>query len=220
MNRKAFFGTVAVLAVVGLVYWLFLAPPAGWPIKHEAPTSPVIVLFGDSLAYGFGATDHNEHGLTGLLSRHFGRPVVNFGMPGDTTNDGLRRVDQALATRPGLVIVSLGGNDYLRGLPRADIFANLRKVVERFHERGAAVCIIGLEPVASFGYTYKKDFVEVARSTGAILIPDAMRGILDRPSLRADNLHANNEGYKVLADRVIAAIAPVVAKMPPPPAKQ
>lgn len=200
MNIGKRFATVLILAAIGAACWWF------WPIdrsiRNFPPTNSAIVVFGDSLMYGTGASNPNTQGPAPILSDHFGFPVRNLGAPGEDTEDAMRRIPQVLGTNPGLVIMCLGGNDYRYKKDRTEIFANLRKLIAEFQSGGAVVCVVGLEPPASIGYTYKREFKKLAFDMECLLVPDALRGILDTPSMRSDPFHPNTAGYELLCERI------------------
>ena len=129
----------AVLAVVGLSFALKPGIP-----RAAAPTSGQrIIAFGDSLVEGRGATPGKD--FVSVLARRLSTPIENAGRSGDTTVTALARLDRdVLARNPRVVIVLLGGNDFLRRMPTDDTFRNLSTIVERIRARGAAVVLVGV----------------------------------------------------------------------------
>jgi lysophospholipase L1-like esterase len=142
------------------------------------------------------------------LARMIGRPVINAGVPGDTTAEGLSRLDRdVLARSPGIVLVTLGGNDLKNGADNETFSQNLRTFVTRIQAAGALVVLGGIEmPLRErgFGETYR----QVAGEMGALLLPNIYQGILGRPELMSDPIHPNGEGYTVMAERFSRAIRP------------
>lgn len=189
--------------VAGVALWR--AQPAA-EIVNAPPVNPRIVAFGDSLTYGVGA--ERGQGYPDLLSQRLGRPVINAGYPGDTTGDGLARLENdVLAHQPGIVIICLGGNDYLQRLDLDRAFENLRAMISRIQAGGAMVVLLGLDGLMPFS-GIGGEFKALARETGAVFVPDILGGILDDKSLMADNIHPNAAGYRIMTDRVEKALRP------------
>ena len=190
-----------VLVFIGLAVLAAL-----WSLRSSAPhaarptAGERVIAFGDSLVEGVGASAGRD--VVSLLSARVGVPIVNAGRSGDTTGTARARLDSAvLSRRPRVVIVVLGGNDFLRRIPHEETFANLDAIVDRIRERGAAVILVGL----SFGVltdTYGDGYEDLARRTSSGLVPDILEGILGQPDLMADHIHPNDRGYRMMADRI------------------
>ena len=190
-----------LVAFVGLVLLgAFWARGPGTP-RAARPTEGVsVVAFGDSLVAGAGASRGRD--LVSLLSARVGLPIVNAGRSGDTTGTALARLDPAVLSRnPRVVIVVLGGNDVLRRIPRDETFANLEAIVGRIRSRGAAVILVGLS-LGVFTDSYGDRYADLARRTSSGLVPDVLAGVLGHPDLMADQIHPNDKGYGVMADRI------------------
>lgn len=175
-----------------------------------------IMVFGDSLMAGYGlpAGDGLVPRLEAAL-RADGLDVtlVNASVSGDTSADGLARLDWALAERPDAVILELGANDMLRGLPVADLRANLTALLERFRAENLPVFITGIYANRSLGDDYvaafEATYTELAARYGAPLYPFLLDGVALDPALnQADMLHPNAEGVAVIVSR----LAPVAAE--------
>ena len=170
----------------------------------------VIVAFGDSLTAGFGvAAEEAWPALIETRLRREGLPyrVVNAGVSGDTTAGGVRRVDWVLRNRPEVAVVALGANDGLRGLSTDAMRANLTTIVERLRAGGARVLLAGMEVPPNYGAAYARAFrgvfPEVARQTGAALMPFLLDGVAADPRLnQADGIHPNTGGHRAIAERV------------------
>lgn len=149
---------------------------------------------------GVGAPTGRD--IVSLLSARVGVTIVNAGRSGDTTGSALARLDSAvLSRRPRVVIIVLGGNDVLRRVPRAETFSNLDVIVHRTRARGAAVILVGLS-LGVFGDAYGDGYEELAGRMSSALVPDILAGILGHPDLMADQIHPNERGYKIMADRI------------------
>lgn len=176
-----------------------------WPsglsnVRNLDSSGSTIIAFGDSLTAGYGASDGEDY--PSRLSARTGQPVVNAGRNGDTTESALSRIDtDVLAANPRLVIVGLGGNDYLRKVPLSQTESNLREIIRRIQSRGAAVILLGYR-FPSLSERYGPMYERVAEEEGAFLVPDLLDGILSNPSLRSDAIHPNGAGYEIIAERI------------------
>ena len=140
--------------------------------------------------------------------------VVNAGNSGDTTADGLGRLDWALAEKPDIVILELGANDALRGLDPAVVRANLDKMIEKVQASGAKVLLAGMLAPSNFGEEYQQAFnriyPELAAAHGVALVPFVLDGVALDPQLnQPDGLHPNERGVAV----IVEYIAPYVARL-------
>ena len=180
------------------------------PARPSPGTERVVVALGDSLTAGFGvAAEEAWPALIDARLKREGHPyrVVNAGVSGDTTAGGLRRVDWVLRNRPEVAVVALGANDGLRGLGTDAMEANLLAIVERLRAAGVRVLVAGMEVPPNYGAAYARAFrgvfPDVARRTGAALMPFLLDGVAADPRLNlADGIHPNVAGHRVIADRV------------------
>jgi acyl-CoA thioesterase-1 len=180
----------------------------------------VVVALGDSLTAGFGvAGDEAWPALIEARLKREGYPyrVVNAGVSGDTTAGGLRRVDWVLRNRPEVAVVALGANDGLRGLGTDAMEANLLAIVERFRAGGARVLVAGMEVPPNYGAAYARAFrgvfPDVARRTGAALMPFLLDGVAADPRLNlADGIHPNAAGHRAIAERVWPHLVALLAR--------
>ena len=179
---------------------LFLAACDRAPTLPKLNSHDVIVAFGDSLTHGTGAS--RDTAYPAVLAALTGRTVINAGVPGDTTSTGLQRLPEVLAEhRPRLVLLCLGGNDMLRKQPEAATENNLRLLVQTIRASGAEVVLIGVPEPKLFGGA--PEFYErVAEDMRLPLEDDAFNDVLKDNSLKADPIHANAAGYRVVAERL------------------
>lgn len=169
-------------------------------IRNIRSTGETIICFGDSLTEGVGAGAGEDYPT--VLSRRLGVPVINAGRRGDTTAQALQRLSEAvLRNRPRLVVVLLGGNDFLRRLPRHETRKNLEEIVRRIQTQGAMVAIAGIW-LGLFTDEFSAIFEETAEQFGALYIPQVMKGVLRDASLRNDPIHPNAGGYRLMAERI------------------
>jgi acyl-CoA thioesterase-1 len=179
---------------------------------------PVIVALGDSLTAGLGVA--SEEAYPALLEARLAREglryrVVNAGVSGDTTAGALRRLDWVLRARPAVVVVALGANDGLRGLPVAVMRDNLVTIVTRLREAGARVLLAGMRLPPNYGAEYTREFAAafetVARRTSVPLLPFLLDGVAGRPALNLpDGIHPNAAGQRQVADNVWRALEPLL----------
>ncbi len=177
-------------------------------IRNLRSPGDTIICFGDSLTEGVGAGSGEDYPT--VLSRDLGMPIINAGLSGDTTAQALARFSDALSSKnPRLIIVLLGGNDFLRQLPRQETRKNLEEIVRRAQASGAMVAIAGLR-LGLFTDEYAAIFEEIAQEFGALYIPGVMKGILSDAKLRSDPIHPNGNGYRLLAERIGEKIKPLL----------
>jgi acyl-CoA thioesterase-1 len=141
--------------------------------------------------------------------------VVNAGVSGDTSAGGLRRVDWALDGDVRILIVALGGNDGLRGLPPSELAANLSTIVETAQARGVRVVLAGMEAPPNYGVDYITGFHQVypdlARRYHVPLVPFLLQGVAGDAALnQGDGIHPTAEGARVVADNVWAVLRPML----------
>jgi len=179
--------------------------------------APVILDLGDSLTAGFGlpANEAFPAKLEAWLHRQgIAARVVNAGVSGDTTADGLARLDWALADKPDFVILELGANDALRGIDPSTVRDNLDKMIGKIQASGAKVLLVGMLAPPNWGKEYKRAFdavfPELAQAHRLPLYPFFLEGVAMKPELnQPDGIHPNERGVAVLVDR----IAPMVARL-------
>ena len=177
-------------------------------------------MLGDSLTAGLGlAIDDSFPSVLQqrLKEKGFNYRVVNAGVSGDTSAGGLRRLEWALGEGdPRILIVALGGNDGLRGLPAAQLQENLASIIEAGQKRGLTVILAGMEAPPNYGpeYTtaFRKTYQDLARKYNVRLIPFLLQGVAGDPALnQGDGIHPNARGARLVADLVWAALEPAVA---------
>ncbi len=177
-------------------------------IRNIRSSGESIICFGDSLTEGVGAGSGEEYPT--VLSRQLALPVINAGLRGDTSAQALERLSTSVLNKnPRLVIVLLGGNDFLRQVPRQETRKNLAEIVRRIQDAGAMVVVAGLR-LGFFTDEYGPIFEETARQFGALYVGQVMKGILNDSSLRSDPIHPNGAGYRLIAERIAEKIMPLL----------
>jgi acyl-CoA thioesterase I len=188
---------------------------------HAAPQTPAILVLGDSLSAGYGMD--MRQGWVALLQRRlddegYRYRVINASISGDTTRGALSRLPTALGEhRPRVVIVELGGNDGLRGLPLTDMQRNLTAIVEKSQASGANVLIVGVRLPPNYGDAYVKKFhqvySDVARAYRTPFVPFLLDGVGGRSELmQTDGLHPNPEAQRLMLENVWPQLRSVLKK--------
>ena len=164
----------------------------------------VILAFGDSLTFGTGASP--ETAYPAQLAGRIGRPIINAGVPGETTTDALERLPQVLNQyRPKLVLLCLGGNDMLRQQAAPSIEHNLRALIKTIQDSNAAVVLIGVPEPKLFGGA-PAFYADIADELKLPYEGEVFNEVLRNPSLKSDPIHANAQGYQLVAQRLAALL--------------
>lgn len=183
----------------------------GEPQRFTAlPPGTTVLAFGDSITYGVGAAAQSSYPTQ--LAASTGWQVANAGISGDTAREARARLAPLLAQhQPELVIVELGGNDFLRQQRPAQVKEFLQTIVREAKASGAIVVLVAVPRLsmlrATVGALQDADLYEqLADEEQVILVPDVLSSILSDESLRADAIHPNAEGYAVLAEGIMAVL--------------
>jgi acyl-CoA thioesterase-1 len=190
-------------------------PAPAPPVRSDRP---IIAAFGDSLTAGYGVDtgfsypDFLQKDLDGA-GYHY--RVVNLGISGDTTAGGLSRIDSVTRLSPKIVILELGGNDGLRGLPPSSTRENMNQIVDALEKSGARVVIAGITLPPNYGPDYIKGFEamykDLASKAKAPLIPFILEGAAGAPGMmQPDGIHATVKGNEVVARLVMRALKPLL----------
>ena len=195
---------LAAIIVLTILWWLNRDPK----ITAYPTSGTTIVSFGDSLVEGVGTTAGND--FTSLLSKRINQPISNLGVSGDTSADGLARIDDLFEEDPKIVILCLGGNDTLKRVPVDTTYANLDTILKRITERGAGVVLLGI-PGGLYGSRYDDMYETLAEKHGVAYVPGVMKGMLTNPDLMSDSIHPNDAGHLIMADRIEPLLRQVLA---------
>lgn len=199
--------------VVGLMCLLFL--------PQLARAGGTILVYGDSLSAAYGlAQDAGWASLmqARLIQERLDYTVANASISGETSSGGAARIAAALKThKPKVVILALGANDGLRGLPLAEMRANLAKVVRASQKAGSGVLLVGMRLPPNYGEAYTRQFAQVyadlAREHKTALVPHLLQGMdQQRELFQADNLHPTAAAQPILLDNVWKALLPLLRK--------
>jgi acyl-CoA thioesterase-1 len=200
------------------------APSAQAPATQSATppdTRKILVVFGDSIAAGNGlepGQSFPEDMQKSLDAQVYPWRVVNLGIGGDTTEEGAARMDSATLLKPSIVILELGGNDGLRGLPLASTRKNLETMIQAFQGAGARVVLAGMTLPPNYGAEYIQDFQKIYKELAAqyhlTLIPFLLSDMIT-PDLRyfqRDGIHPTADGAKIVSETVMRALKPLLGR--------
>ncbi len=198
-------------------------PVSGAPAStRPSPGLRRIVALGDSLTAGRGLS--KDEAYPSVLQRRLDEAgyryeVVNAGVSGDTSAGGLSRLDWSLDGNVRVLIVALGGNDGLRGLPVPEMKANLAAIIERAQARGIRVLLAGMETLTNMGPQYQRQFhdafPELARRYRVAFLPFLLEGVAGHSDLnQPDGIHPTAEGARIVADHLWPVLQPLLGAKP------
>ena len=174
------------------------------------PPDSVVLAFGDSVTYGTGAG--SGAGWPELIADKTGWQVINAGIPGDTAENGKLRIQALLEEyQPALVIVEIGGNDFLRRKPHEKVKEDIRAILHKVRDSGAMAVLIATPELSFMAAVAKMPsdadlYEELAKEEGVPVISDVFSDALGEPELRADPIHPNAKGYQKMADGIYAEL--------------
>jgi acyl-CoA thioesterase-1 len=187
----------AVLVGLAVIYFTFFGGTQ--KITNYPSAGTTIVAFGDSLVEGVGSTNGND--FVSQLSKKVDVPIVNLGKRGDTTRDARGRLNDVFESNPKIVLLLLGGNDYLQKIPKEETFSNLQFIIESIHESGAIVILLGVRG-GVLKDNFKSDFTTLSKKYGTAYVTNVLDGLIGHPDLMFDSIHPNDLGYEIIAERV------------------
>jgi acyl-CoA thioesterase I len=191
---------MSALRLALLVLALALAGCGERPKLAHLPSDAVVLAFGDSLTFGTGAAEQESY--PAQLEQLIGRRVVGAGVPGEVTASALARLPEMLDEHsPKLVLLCIGGNDFLRRLGNPQAEANVRAMVKLARSRGIDVLLIGT-PEPGFSVTPPPFYAGIAKEFRLPYEEALIADVLRDNSLKSDPIHPNARGYRVIAERV------------------
>ena len=190
------------------------------PAAQAHDDRPVIVAFGDSLTAGYGTDAGNSYPdflEQDLNAKGLHYRVVNAGISGNTTKDGIERLDDVVALKPALVIVAFGGNDGLRGLPIDSTRKNLDQIVSTLRHAGTKVVLGGITLPPNYGADYIRQFnaiyASLAKQYHVPLLPFLLQDVYGSAgSMQADGIHATAQGNRQVARNLLPLVLPLLHK--------
>jgi acyl-CoA thioesterase I len=196
---------------------VYVAPTTA---KDPQDKRPLIVAFGDSLTAGLGTEagqTYPDYLQSDLDAQGYKYRVVNAGISGNTTKDGVERVNSIVAMKPAVVIVEFGGNDGLRGLRIEDTRANLDKILETLKSSGTRVVLTGITLPPNYGPDYIRQFnttyALLAQKYHVPMFPFLLKGVFGVDGMmQPDQTHATANGNKIVAGNILPLITPLITK--------
>jgi acyl-CoA thioesterase-1 len=195
-------------------------PASPSPAAERQPSGPLVVFLGDSLTAGLGLAEDQAYPArvaARLAARGTPVRVINAGVSGDTSAGGLARLDWLLGQRPDILVLALGANDGLRGLPLADTEKNLREIIRRSRAAGARVLLLGMQIPPNYGPDYaggfKAMYPRIAKDLNVPLVPFLLEGVGGIAGLnQADGIHPTAEGQEKVAGNVVPLLEKLLAE--------
>ncbi|MFK8053943.1 MAG: arylesterase [Woeseiaceae bacterium] len=231
-SRNLLIATILIIAAA-LLYWFVpgsepdaaIAAPPTKEVRAESTEDkrPVLMVVGDSLSAGYGLADTGD-GWVALLQQRLDTEslafrVVNASISGDTSNGGAARLPAALATHsPAVVVIELGGNDGLRGLPLNVMRSNFVRMIEAAQSQGAEVILLGMMIPPNYGERYTTDFqqqfVDLSEQYDLTLVPFFLENVaLSQELMQSDGIHPNANAQPIMLNNVWPALAPIVERI-------
>lgn len=177
------------------------------PVRNFPSIGKNIIAFGDSLVSGTGASVGSN--FVSVLAKKIGKQIINAGVSGDTTEKGLARLSRdVLSQNPKIVVLCLGGDDFLQRVPNATTFANLTTIIQKIHETGSIVIMLGVQTgflTDNFNSLWRLIF----ENENCVYVPNILYDIAGHPTRLSDAVHPNNVGYHMIADR----LAPILMRL-------
>jgi acyl-CoA thioesterase-1 len=201
------------LTALGVAFSAFAAPP-------QSDTRPVIAAFGDSLSAGFGVAPGKSFpdDLQRLIdAAGFRYRIVNLGVSGDTTTDGVERLPSVLAVHPAIVILEFGGNDGLRGLPVTAAQKNFAQMIETLQKAHIQILLAGMTLPRNYGpeyiHSFEQIYIDLAKQYKLARVPFLLEGVGGHPELtQPDGIHPTAEGAVIVARTVMKYLQPMLHK--------
>ncbi len=204
------------LLFVSLLAFSFVAS-----ISHASAANPTILIYGDSLSAAYGLK--KSQGWVALLQKklaaqHYQYTVINASMSGETTSGGLSRISNTLTkTKPNIIIIELGANDGLRGLPVKEMKANLDAIITQSKKINAKVLLIGMKIPPNYGLQYTEAFSQtypqLSQQHQVALVPFMLDNIAAKPTLiQDDGLHPNALAQPILLDNIWPTLQPLLSR--------
>ena len=212
MSRRVVLSLLLVAVGMGLLFIWYRFNRAADYANLPPRSGTAWVAFGDSLTAGYGVEPGQDY--PSVLGRRLGVKIENHGGTGDTSQDGLNRVEEIVGLNPRVVLLCLGGNDGLRQMSARQMFANLSAMIDRLHQAGAFVVLIGIRSASLFDKN-EAGFKKLAKEKQVLYVPNLLQGLLADPRLMSDSIHPNQQGYEAIADRLEKVLRPLLPRLLP-----
>jgi len=189
-----------ILIAIVLILILFSLSQKETNIQPLKPQDSILA-FGDSLTYGYNAEPSESYPT--VLSHLTGYKIINEGVLGDTSVDGVKRLAPLLEdSNIKLIILCFGGNDLIQGLSKENLRNNLKTMIHMAKEKNIEVLLISVPNLGLFGLSAMELYEEVAEEEHIPVLSGMLSNILSQPSLKSDQIHPNALGYKIMAEKI------------------
>lgn len=194
-----------------LIALLTLTACSSEPQFPPLPKGATVLILGDSLSHGTGAAKGEDY--PSLLSASTGWNIINAGVPGDTSAGGLQRLPDLLERHEiDLLIVELGGNDFIRRVPQQETINNLRSILNETRANGIQPLLLAIPAFSPFGAAVgslsdHELYRQLAKETGTPLVEDIFSDVLAKNGLKSDPIHPNAEGYRLVEEGLREALS-------------
>ena len=186
-----------VLGIIGLIIFFIQEEPKVIKLSH----TDKILAFGDSITYGYGESENESYPY--LLSQKIHSKVINAGVNGDTSQEGLERLPTLLEDSSiKLILLCFGGNDIIQKIPLVELKNNLKKMIQIAKAKNIDVILISVPKVSALGLSSMNLYSTVADEENVEIMDDVLVHVLSRSSLKNDYIHPNAKGYKYMADEI------------------
>lgn len=196
-----------LIAISAALFALFLivTKEGEEPLPDKTLSSQSVILaFGDSLTFGYGVKPAFSY--PSFLARKSGMKVINAGISGEESSEGLKRLPKLLKSKPDLVILCHGGNDILRKRSRDRLKANLLQMIHLIQASGASVLLVGVPDFGLLGFNTLPLYDDLAEETGVMYEEEVLGTIESQIALKSDRIHPNEKGYEMMADTFIEVL--------------
>ncbi len=206
--KRWYIAGALLIVIAGLLVYYFRPTPSPSYITNYPSSGTDIIAFGDSLVVGAGSTP--GHDFVSDLSADINEPIVNLGEDGDTTAQALARINVLSAYHPKVVILLVGGDDYLDKDNMTQAFVNLGEIIQNIQSRGAVVLLVG-ERISPTVGNFDGQFVQLVATYHTAYVPGVLDGVFNNPQyMSSDGIHPNDAGYAIIASRILPVLKEVM----------
>jgi len=196
------------LFVLSAAVCFFIVSGCAQKAAIQPKLEKTIVCFGDSLTHGTGASNGETYPY--FLQKFTNLTVVNAGVHGDTSQQGLERINEIFQFKPFMVLIEFGANDFFKKIPIATTKKNIEAIVDKIQASGATAVILCTEDNQL--PELRRILVEISNDKNAPIVSGILNEIWTNRTLFADDLHPNSAGYKIVAEKVFKEISPLLEK--------